>query len=207
MSYYYKVSDFVSLVDEELKQAENAHRTTLADSMRLAKEQEIINWINQALGELLEYNKGFYYRVLGYTPLADTKTIEIPFFIRRLDRVYHSSTWYNVSFYGDDDCKIWFDGGRKITGNGITFGGNNELLFQGIQSPDRVIDEDSTIDFPPTYIRLLLLQVLLYFSGRDNRKKEIWFAQYQLLLRTYKGTSSNVSAHGKTKAPFRFGKY
>lgn len=207
MSNYYTVDEFINLIDEELKQTENNHRTTINDSMRLAKQAEIINWLNQALGELLEYNKGFYFRVNTYTPSADTSTINIPFFMRRLDKVMYSGKWYNVSFYGDSDAKIWYEGGRTIVGNGIVFAGGTPLMFKGIHSPDRVTDLSSIIDFPPTFIRLLVLQVLLYFSARDNRKKELWFAQYQLLLRNYKGSSMNVAAHGKTESPVSFGDY
>lgn len=207
MSNYVTVSEFITMIDYELKQYENQHRTTVNDSMRLSKEAETIQWINQALGELLEHNKGFYYRIKGYTPSADTATIELPYFIRRLDKIYVNSEWHNVSYYGDDNFEVWYDGGRTIRGNGITFPKDVEVMLRGIQSPDKVIDTNSVIDFPPSYIRLLLLQVLLYFSGRDNRKKEIWFAQYQLLLLTYKRTSTNVGVHGSTTAPFGFGNY
>jgi hypothetical protein len=127
--------------------------------------------------------------------------------MRRLDKVFYNNSWYNISFYGDTDSKIWYDGGRSIRGNGIIFGGGVELLFRGVLSPDRVVDTNSVLDFPPTFIRLLLLQVLLYFSARDNRRKELWFAQYQYLLRTYKGSSSNVGAHGKSVSPISFGEY
>ena len=206
MSNYYNVKEFFTLMDTELKQNENNHRTTINDSMRLAKEAEIISWLNQALGELLEYNKGsFYYRVLDYTILANADSIELPFFMRRMDKLKMGDKWYNISMPTDDDADYYYMGGRKIVGNKQSFTKDTTILIKGYVSPDKVVDENSYIDFPPTFIRLLLLQVLLYFSGRDDRKKTIWYAQYKLLLNTYKKTSATVTSHGKTDTKIRFG--
>ena len=206
MSNYYSMKQLVSMIDTELKQGQKAHRTTLTDSMRLAKEAEIIAWVNQALGELLEYNKGsFYYRVLDFTPLADSTVLELPFFFRRLDKIKMDNTWYDVGMPTDDAAAFHYLGGRKIMGNKKSFTKDNTILLQGYVSPDNVVDTESFIDFPPSFIRLLLLQVLLYFAARDNRKKELYYAQYRLLLSTYKKASANVAAHGKTKSKINFG--
>lgn len=206
MNNYYNVKKFFTLMDTEIKQNENSHRTTINDSMRLAKEAEIIDWLNLALSELFEYNKGsFYHRVINYTVISSANSIEIPFYMRRIDKLKMGDKWYNVSMSTDTDVDFWYMGGRQIVGNKQSFTKDSVISLNGYVSPDIVVDENSYIDFPPTFMRLLLLQVLLYFSGRDNRKKEIWYAQYKLLLNTYKKTSATVTSHGKTDTKIRFG--
>ena len=202
---YYTFKKFMALIDSECKQDENTHRVAVADSMRIIKEAEAIAWTNQALGALLEHNPTFYYSVIPFTPTVTSSVLTIPFFIRRLDRLKFSDVWYNVQYHTNTDAKFWWDGKRKITAREDVFTKDVEVVLQGIISPEEVIDEDSIIDFPPENIRLLLLQVLLYWAGRDNTRREIWFYQYNEALKNYKNSYSIVSTANEVNPRVGFG--
>ena len=195
----YSVKKFIGLVDRELKQNENSHRTKIDDSMRKAKEQEIINWLNQALNEFSIMNEMHWYGVKSYYPTVSSTTLELPYYLKRLDKLFINDKWYNVGYHTTTNSDIYWEGGNFVRGNKVSFIKDQEIKLMGIFYPDEVIDENSTIDFPVEFIRLLVLKVLIYESSRTNKRTDLWFSQMRTLERQFKQSASNVNASSTVK--------
>jgi hypothetical protein len=186
---------FMSQVDSLLKQGENQDNQTVDDSYRKFKQNEVRD-VN--LDILTEVNDSWYYQAMSYLPAEDGTSMNVPFFIKRLDRIYIDGDYHKVEFFGKQSSSIWWDGKRTITGNGISFSKDQRIVLLGIFHPEEVTDLNSIIDFPPSYMKLLLYKCLVDYADRDNLNKIGWQEKAALLERNYVGYTSPISVQGET---------
>lgn len=197
--------EFMSLVDSELRQGETLTRAVIPDSYRLARESEVKEWINQSIGPMMVINSAFWERIIEFTPMENSAYIEVPYHIRKLKRIYSDGVWHHIFHSTNQEACFWWEGGRKITANKGSFVAGGTIKLDGTLRRDKIIDDNSEIDFPDDHLRLLLLSVLLKRSSRDEHKKALWYAERQELLVIFKADIGQVEAISTTEPIIGFG--
>lgn len=178
--------DFMAAIDDELRQSENSTRANVPDKYRLARESEVKRWVDQSIGTLMTMNLLYWERTIEFTPIEDSEYIEIPYLIRTLRKICVDGTWHHIYNSATPNSYYYWAGGRKIVANLGSFSKGQKMWLEGTLRRETVIDENSEIDFPEDHIRLLLLQVLLKRSSRDEHKKGLWYSEAQELKLLFK---------------------
>ena len=201
----YTYEQFKTFIDNELKQNTNASRAAVADSYRIAKDAEIKAWIDQSIGLLMGINHSFWSRVIDFTVPVESTKIEIPYHVKTAKKIKYNDCWYSVMSPMIDSAKFWWNGGNIIEANNFTLSEGTVLKISGVMRSSQVIDDNSVIDFPPECIRALVLLVLLNAAGRDERKKSVWFSQFQMAVEIFRKYQDRVASVSETTPTVGFG--
>jgi hypothetical protein len=196
---FIKFSEFMDMIDRELKQKRQDNVVTSRDAARLAKQVEVAHWANQALGFLSGVNDSFWRHNQEYTPDFTSNKITLPFFWKRLDTIVINDTPYKVGLLTDLRYSIYSDMNNVLVRRGGTFDEGVPITFIGIFRPNRLptngTDEDleAYIDIDPDWINLLKLSVLIKYSGKMQIPNPLWYGQYKDELEEFRKSGPAIS--------------
>ena len=236
MAYTFGV--FVDMIDEELKQKEYGHITSISNNLKNAKYEQIIDWTNQGLARLSSANPEFWTRLVTATPTTGVDLSDdgwdVPDEWRRLQTVIIDEAKYKVGIYVDSDADIYKVRNNIIQKRDTGFESGKEVKLWGIFKPTKILRIQEAIDYldvtdpggaphteaeakiyidslevdiDETYIRPLILSVLLKYAARENMKTEIWFAAYQDELAQFRRAEPPVNTIGIYKNEIPFGDF
>jgi len=204
----HRFSEFKEIIDREVKQNINDHIVASPDSLHIVKSDQLKDWVNQALQELCELNEMQWYSVLPFTPATTSDSVNMPFYMKRIDKIYDGNTWKSIYFLNADDDTakdIVWDGDRQLTSTDGSFVKDVELKVIGIKYPEKVENDNSLIDIEDAYTRVLILNILMKWAARDNIPKQFWWAEYNRRLRSFEKANAPINARGLKKSPITFG--
>ena len=193
-----KFSEFMDMIDRELKQKRQDNVVTIRDAARLAKQVEVAHWANQSLGYLSSVNDGFWRHNQQYTPEITASSLTVPFFWKRLDTIVIGSQTYKVGLLTDLRYNVYSDMNNVLTKRSGSFEAGTPVTFIGIFRPARLplngTDEDLEcyIDIDPDWINLLKLSVLIKYSAKNEIANPLWYGQYRKELEQFKHASPTI---------------
>ena len=195
---FVKFSEFMDMIDRELKQKRQDNVTTVRDSARLAKQVEVAHWVNQTLGYFSSLNDRFWRHNQSYTPDISTNKLTLPFYWKRLDTIVIGTQPYKVGLLTDLRHSIYCDQGNILVRRNSDFDAGTEITFCGTFRPNRLPvngtaeDLESYIDLDPDWINLLKLAVLIKYSSKQDMSTPLWYGQYKEEMEEFKQSGPTV---------------
>jgi len=197
-----KFSEFLEGINDELRQSTNSHLTSVADNYKAAKDRELIKWTNQSLNKLNELNPIYWAKVVSYVIPFDSDTIELPFYFNEVNRIRRSdeTEWQHIgNMLSTSHAYIWMGNNKikKVSGN---FSSGETVEINGYFLPDKIVDEDSEIDIPNKFHRVLELCVMMKYFAKTNKRVDNLWSEYKTEMAAFKQSMVNVNAEHRIRS-------
>ena len=191
-----KFVEFRTAIDREIKQF-NYDGITYGDNdnYKAVHKDEIKIWLNESLLYMSTLNNLFWTRIAKILIPTKTDTIIIPDGIQALFAINVNNKWERVAMGASNNAfSYYWDGSNQIFCDTPVDKGS--VKIEAIFSPSLVEDDDSVIDCPIQWIRLLKLLVLNKYTGRDDIKNSIWYSELLSLKKEFKEATPRVHITG-----------
>lgn len=184
-------------IDLELKQGNTDGINYDDDSYKAASSDEVKIWCNESLNYFSTMNPLMWFTVLPVNVTNSSYVLDIPKGIKKVKRVkVNSGNFYSVNMpYSDSDmisdsiC-TWNGGSQIIFKNKLIAG--DTVFIEGVFYPEKVVDDNSTVDIKQEWERLLKLSIIEKHSARDNLKTGNFHAEYLSTLKQFKNAQPQV---------------